>query len=129
MTRGEFDTLDIVASPLFALGALTDNNIIDAPTVMGWNPADIIWQAGAHTEVTWATLLSIIALGFVIYTNKPSVSVYGGVQAWMVITTVGLVLAPPFVPIVEQFITHNQLVGFLAFSLQSSGYAVISWLG
>lgn len=129
MARGEFDLVDVLASPLFMVGALADNNIVEFPTVMGFSPTDILWSAGAHTEVTWATLLTLAALGVLIGTNKPQLDIYGGLQSWMVIITAILVVAPPFVPILEAFITHNMGVGLVAFFIQSSGYALISWLG
>lgn len=129
MARGEFDILDMIAFPVFSFAALSDNGIMPPVDLLGWSPTDILWSAGAHTEITWATIISLVALAVVIGTNKPELDIWGGLQAWVVIATALLVVAPPFVPLLSSFIVGNQIVGFLAFTVQSSGYLAVSWMG
>lgn len=129
MVRGKFDVLDMLAFPIFSFTALTDNGLLPHIEVLGWSASDVLWSAGAHTEITWATLISILALTLVIATNRPKISVYGGIQSWIILTTAVLVIAPPFVPLLDGIIVSSNIVGFLAFTAQSSGYLAASWMG
>jgi hypothetical protein len=48
---------------------------------------------------------------------------------WVAITTIGLVVAPPFAPLLQSFIGSNPLIGAITVILQAGGYYTISFLG
>lgn len=129
MSYGEVDAIDLVAFPLFLIGGLTQLGLMTAPEVMGIGLSDTLLDLGAETSLTIATAVALAAIAIVITTNKPNLRRGRGyIQFWVVAATVGLVIAPPFVPILENLLNGGIASG-VALLLQSAGYMIVSWLG
>lgn len=129
MARGEVDPVDLVAMPFFAIAALFANNVIPGSEMPYFNPNGVLLQLGPETSITYATVVALAALAVVIWTNKPRLNIYGGIQAWLVVVTVALILAPPFVPLLGHYIGSNMILGIVSFVVQTTGYVIISFMG
>jgi len=124
---GQVERMDLMAMPVFLACVLLNLQLVDDPT--GGYLSMVLWEHGeATTAFTLANLIGLIVIGYVLYTNNFSLSVAGGVTIWTVIIVVGLMLAPPFLPIVSDLITETA-GAWVAFALQAAGYIVISFMG
>jgi len=124
---GQVERMDLMAMPVFLACVLLNLQLVDDPT--GGYLSMVLWEHGeATTAFTLATLIGLMVIGYVLYTNNFSLSVAGGVTIWTVVIVVGLMLAPPFLPIVSDLITETA-GAWVAFALQAAGYVVISFMG
>lgn len=129
MAKGKVDMLDLAAYPIFTLGTLISLEIITGLQLGGFNPADPLVTLGPSTEIATSDLMAIFALGVVIWTNKPQLDPYGGVQSWIIIVTAALVVFTPFVPFISHITSSVLFAGIVAFLIQSTGYMFASFLG
>lgn len=130
MTRGQVDFLDLLAMPIFAVAALFANGVIPGDVLGGtFDPTQSLFSLGPETQISYATVVAIAAIALVLWTNKPQLDVYGGIQAWVVIVTIGLILAPPFVPLISNWMAAEPWLGIVSFLLQTTGYTVVSFMG
>lgn len=125
MTRGQVDLVDLLALPLFMLGGIVQ---------LGWLPelpilSEVLLDLGdAGGTVEVATVVMLVALAFVLATNKPKLNGNGGAQLWVVMATVFLILGPAFVPLLGVVLT-NAAAAAVAFLVQTAGYMTASFLG
>lgn len=129
MTRGEFDDVDLVAMPVFLLGSLFQLDLLSVDSLPLIGDPAAAFSTVAGVEISIAMLLSLVALGVVAYTNNWSIDgISGGVQGYIVIATVGLIIAPPFMPALEEAVSGG-VGAMFALAIQTSGYAVLSYVG
>jgi hypothetical protein len=129
MARNQVDTVDLAAMPLFILGSLTELGLLgglDLP-LLG-DPGQTIFTIGSSTEISLALVVSLAALAVVVYTNEWSLSAMGGIQAWIVVATIGLIILPPFMPILQDVLSAD-IGKYAAFMVQTAGYTVLSYMG
>jgi len=127
MTMGKVDLNDLLIMPGFLLAVLLNLQLIDDPT-QGLLSSEIWAHSSTATSFSVATLLGLLSLGIVLYTNDFSFGIAGTLTIWAVIVTVGLMLAPPFVPIVSAILTSTA-ASYVAFALQALGYVEVSYHG
>lgn len=127
MARGKIDLNDGVVSPFFVISAAIDNGIVSMQ-IFGWDFAEPFLSFGAGAGVSTATVISILALAVAFVTNRPDFSKMGAVQTWVAIATIGLVIAPPFVPVISSILGYT-IAGLLALVIQAVGYYNLSYLG
>jgi len=125
--RGDFDPEDMFVYPLFLIASLLNLGIIPDFTLWGWSALDVIWSSGP-TTITWATLAGVAALVIVFATNRPSLDEWGAVQTALVLSTIALVLTPPFVPVLSEALSAD-IAAVSAFAVQTGGYISLSVVG
>lgn len=128
MAKGRVDPLDLLAMPIFILGSLVSLGFISGFVILGFDPAATLVTLPGQTAISVSNLISIAALGFVIYTNGPEWSLDGGFQVWMFWVGVGLIVSPPFIPMIDA-ILGGTVAAFFAFIVQSFSYTYASYLG
>jgi len=130
MATGKFDIPDAALSPIFVAASMISLGLIDSQW-FGFDFAGAVYTfsgSSGSTEITLATLISLGVLGYAYYTNRQDISSMERVEIWIVVATVALVLTPPFVPILEQFLS-NDLPAFAALIVQAGGYYALSFTG
>lgn len=130
MSYGEVDFVDLLAFPVFLLGGLQQTGIMDPITFEGYSVMDVLVDLPATDGITVAMLLSLGSIAVVLATNRPSIrNGLSLAQYWVVVVMFGLIVAPPFIPIIDGLIESSVAVGFVALLIQSAGYMLLSWLG
>lgn len=129
---GRIDWDDRVASVFFLFGSAINAGVVKGPSILGWYLGDVVYVLGSGpgaVEVTGAKVLALVALFGTIATNRTDFSKLVGIEYWIAITTIGLVIAPPFMPLVESLITGSIIIGLFSIMLQAGGFYAISYLG
>jgi hypothetical protein len=130
---GRIDWDDRMAAVAFLLASAINNHIVDGPEFLGWTLRDGLFTIGAGTgDPATITLGKVVALGALagtIATNRTDFSRLTGVEMWVAIATIGLVLSPPFVPLLEFLLRSNMIAGSVALVIQAGGFFTISYLG
>jgi len=115
--------------PIFILGSLTELGLLGSMKLpLVGDPSETIVTLGSSTDISLAILLSLSALGVVIYTNNWTLSAMGGIQAWVVVATVGLIILPPFMPLLQDVLSAD-IGKYASFIVQTAGYTVLSYMG
>jgi len=132
MTRGKIDPVDLVAMPVFLLGSLIELDLlpVDSVPLLG-DPAQVLFTLGSgagSVEITLGTAMTLGALAVVAYTNEWDTAQLAGIQLWIIIATVGLIILPPFVPLLENWLSGS-LAAVGALVIQTSGYTILSYVG
>jgi hypothetical protein len=128
MSTGELDSIDGVAAPVFLLGSLTQLGLLDVGElpIIGDPTATFVTLGDA--TVTVGIVLALVALGTVIVSNEWELDGTSTISAWAVVATVGLLIGPPFLePLAE--LTSSGIGQIVSLTVQSTGYAVVSYLG
>ena len=131
MTDLALDGNDLLALPVFMLGSLGQLGFLSL-SVAGISLSTVLYSVtadGYTTQISLGLLLSIAALGYVMWTNDLGWRGWSGLQIWLVIVVVWLVLSPPFVPIMKTLLLGSTWGGFVAFVLQTIGFSTLSYLG
>jgi hypothetical protein len=129
--QGKLDGGDMLAGLFFMLGGMTQLGFINGENFPFVNPADAIHTfsyGGESVTISIAIGLSLLALVVAFITNDQSFSAMGGMQLFLVIVTVGLIISPPFMPILAEALTAD-IAGLVALFLQTIGYLQVSWTG
>lgn len=132
MTRLKWDGGDIPLIGAFSVGSLSQLEIIDL-SGLPISPSTEIWTAtadsGHTTVITLAMLISLAALGMILYTNDLGFDSLSYFQVSLLAITTWLILSPPFVPIMDSLITSTDGPKLLAFLVQTSSVTMLSKLG
>lgn len=128
MAQFELDTETYVLYPLFALGISTSLGLISADIIPIIDLGETALSIGG-TELTFGRLL---ALGTIVavFANRDdgfSLDAFGALEVWAVYATVGLIVAPPFFPGLQETLAGGA-AGFVSFTVTSIGFALISWM-
>ncbi|MFD1585502.1 hypothetical protein ACFR9U_00790 [Halorientalis brevis] len=128
--QGKLDLPDAVISPFFVLSSAIAMGLINFE-LMGFDLASTALEFtsdGYVSTVTYAGIISLLALLIAYATNRRDFSGMGFVELWVVVATVGLVIAPPFVPVLSGLLS-NKFAGLIAVVIQAGGYYSLSYVG
>jgi hypothetical protein len=127
---GRIDWDDRAFGAAFLLASAVSLEVLTVPgTTLFSDTLFVIGSEPTGAAFSIAKLVSIVALGATILTNRTDFSKLTGVEFWASIVTIGLVLAPPFVPLLETLLQSSLIAGIFAILLQAGGFAIISYLG
>lgn len=87
----------------------------------------LIGQLGG-SEITVATVFSLVVLGFVYVTNDNDISSMDDFYTAALVGTVGLTLAIPLPPPIEDLVTTSDLMRSLTIAVMSVGYGAASYI-
>jgi len=114
-----------LAIPVFTLGAAVSLGLVGG----SWFGIDfsqvLIETNGVGFSV--ARLASLGALALVFANRDTGFRDFSGIEAFAVYATIGLILAPPFIPLVSGTLLETPWA-FVAFVMQSLGIAVVSYV-
>jgi hypothetical protein len=124
----EFDIdLEMILLVPFALGSLASLGLIEANLLPIVDLGDELITLGNAVF----TLGRVIAIGslLAVLVNRDSdlFDNLGVIEIWVVYTTVGLILAPPFFPIFADTLAQTP-AGVIAFLTQSAGFTLVSYI-
>ena len=131
MVNGKIDLNDAVVSPFFVIASGVQASLFSM-TLFGFDFASVILTLGsgaAAVEITAARIIAVAAVLVALASNQPEFDKMGLIETWTAIATIGLVLAPPFTPMLADLITSSSVWGLLALVIQSAGFYSISYLG
>lgn len=128
MSQFSLDRETYIIYPAFALGTGATLGLVGTDILPFVNLADVAATTGG-IEWTFGRLLSLLALAAVFINRDDGFSLdgFGALEAWAVYVTLGLIVAPPFFPALEETLAGGT-AAFVSFSVQSIGFALISWL-
>lgn len=114
-----------LAIPLFTLGAAVSLGLVSGE-LFGFDfSRTLIETNGLGFSI--ARLASLGALTLVVVSRETGITEISGVEAFAVYATVGLILAPPFLPVVSGTLLEAPW-SFVAFVMQTVGITVVSFL-
>jgi len=128
MTRLEIDAETYLLYPLFAVGTMATLGIISTDILPAVNLGDVLVNIGG-IEWTLGRLLALIALAAVVINRDEPLDFdgWGAIEVWVLYATVGLIVAPPFFPAFEGWITETP-AAFVSFSVQSIGFVILTYV-
>ncbi|MHB9288124.1 hypothetical protein ACKVMT_13925 [Halobacteriales archaeon Cl-PHB] len=126
MARGKVDMNDAVVSPFFVLSAAISVGIVQFD-LYGFDFGAPLFSIGS-ADISTAMLISVLALVTAYATNRPDFTKMGGVETYVAIATLGLVVGPPFIPMLDAILGYTG-AGLVALVIQSSGFYALSYLG
>ena len=127
MASNTVDLIDVpslfvfMAAGLFSL-ILKGQNI----SIAGFDPTSALMTLPGETVISAAMVLQIAALAAVFITNKPELDLSSGIEAWLFIATLALVVLPPFVPLLDALL-GSVIAGIVAFIIQSFGISLLAY--
>ncbi len=125
MATGEFDKEDVALAGIFVLAAASTVGIADVTLF------DTSFSEGVGVgvgEFTLGTLLSAGIFAFGYLTNDNDVQSLDDTYRYTVYGTLALILAPAFITPLYDIVTQNDLFRVLAVTIQSLGYAAVSYM-
>jgi hypothetical protein len=130
MAFGRIDWDDRLFGAIFLLSSAVSVGLLTVPgTTLFSDTLFTLGSGGAAVAVSISKAISFVALMATIATNRTDFSKLVGVEWWVAIATIGLVVAPPFMPLLDQLISQSVVAGSVAIALQAGGFAIISYLG
>ncbi|SDJ63073.1 hypothetical protein SAMN05216226_106103 [Halovenus aranensis] len=126
-TAMEVNTHDFLVFPVFVAAAAVALGILDS-TLMGFDLSTTLLDLGENHALSIANGLAIASLGVVAYTNDWHSTEMTGIQAWLIVATVGMVIAPPFFPVFTETLAETP-GALVALAVQCGGFLTFSWLG
>ena len=127
---GRIDLNDVPFIGIFSVSAATNLGFFELPLPF-FSLSDALFTLGqgeGQLAISIATIGSLISLAFAFYTNRLDRSQFSGIEYWIVIATVGLVLASPF-KIIINTIMMNDTAAFVGWVVQSTGILALSYSG
>lgn len=127
MARLNVDYEWFILYPIFALGTAVSLGFISADVLPIINMSDVIVEQSG-IEFTVGRLLAVGALLGVLINRDDSIrDAFGAIEIWIVYATLGLIIAPPFFPVVEDTLASG-FAGVAAFLVQSIGFTIVTYL-
>lgn len=134
MTSEQFnlDTETYLLFPIFGLGAAATLGIVSTDFLtelgLGIDLGSVVLETGG-IEWTIGRVMSLVALAAVIINREEPFDFdgWGVIELWVLYATVGMIIAPPFFPALEETIASTP-ASFVAFTVQSIGFGLISWI-
>jgi hypothetical protein len=128
MTKLEADAETYIVYPLFALGAAISLGIISGDILPVIDLSNTLATIGG-IEWTGARVLSLVALGAVMFNRDSSFDFagWGTVELWVLYATLGLIIAPPFFPALQETLVGG-VAAFVSFTVQSIGFVLITYI-
>lgn len=128
MSFGKIDLNDGVISPFFVIATGVSTGLFEF-SPFGLDFAAPLITLGTSLEVSFASIVAILAIGTAFATNRPDLSKLGLVETWVAAVTMILVLGQPVMPILDTIFMQTPIAGLVALVLQASGFYVLSYLG
>jgi hypothetical protein len=126
VARTTFDWYDMVMAGFFSLATAVTVGIASVQ-LFDTAFSDAVFSLGG-SEITVATVFSLLVLGFVYVTNDNDISSMDDFYTAALVGTVGLTLAIPLVPPVENLVTTSDLMRSLTIAVMSVGYGAASYI-
>ena len=128
MTKLDIDAETYLIYPIFALGTAASLGIVSTDIVSFISLGDVVFETG-DIEWTIGRALSVVALAAVLFNrDEPFDFVgWGAIEAWAVYVTIGLIIAPPFFPTIQETLLEP-IWAFVAFTVQSIGFVLITYI-
>jgi len=118
--------LEMLLIVVFAWGAGTSLGLVSDNIVPFINAGEVLFEAG-NASITFGRIASIGSLLFVFFYRDAPLSDTSGIDAWIVYATIGLVIAPPLFPAFQDTLA-SQPAAFIAFTVQSTGFMLVSYI-
>jgi len=131
MATGKFDIPDAALSPLFVIFSMVTLGLVPAQYFgvdLSSSVLEFTASSGQTTVISIAMVGSLAVLAYAYYTNRQDISSMERVEMWIVVGTVALILAPPFVPIISELL-NGTVASWLALVVISGGYYSLSFAG
>lgn len=127
MAKNTVDLIDVPSIIVFVVGGFVTLGFTGSSFVLwGFDPSAPVFTLPGSTEISAAMVLQAAALGAVFVTNQPELDLSSGIEAWLFIVTLGLVIAPPFVPMLDTLLGMTA-AGIVAFLIQSFGISIVAY--
>jgi len=121
------ELMDVPSIVVFVLGSFFSLGFVsDSFSIMGFNPSSALLTLPGETAISVAMVLQLAALIAVFVTNQPELDLSTGIEAWLFIATLGLVVAPPFVPLLDALL-GSAIAGMGAFVIQTFGISLVAY--
>lgn len=117
---------DFIALPIYVVALLVTHGMLSA-TPLGIDLAATM-ALGGGSRLSFAALVAIGCLAYVGYSNDWDNANLTWIQGWIMVTTVLLIITPPFVPIVANTLAAGP-AALVAMAIQLGGFAAFSFLG
>lgn len=128
MAEFSLDKETFLVYPLFGLGTAASLGLVEANFLPFIDLGETLVEVGT-IEWTIGRLMSLAALAAVVINrdNPLDFDGWGVLEVWVLYVTVGLIIAPPFFPAFEGWLAETP-AAFIAFTAQSIGFGLISWI-
>jgi hypothetical protein len=127
MARLQLDREWFLLFPIFALGSAASLDLVSTGILPFVEMGDTLISAGG-VAFTVGRVMGIAALLAVFINRDESITdQLGVVEIWIVYVTIGLLVAPPFLPILQDTLVGG-LAGVIAFLIQSIGFTAVVYL-
>lgn len=110
----------------FSWGAAVSLGLVGDEIIPFISASETLFTAG-NASITVGRIVSILALGAVFYNRDASLTDTSGIDAWIVYATVGLLVAPPLFPAFQETLASG-IAGLIAFTVQSTGFLLVSYI-
>lgn len=132
MGAGEVDPFDLLLFPWFFTAGLLNVEVIGPAEFLGVSSSEVLLAFGsgqAETEITLALILTVVPFLLALVTNDWGFSAATGIQIYLVLATIGIMILPPFMPLLEYALSNSEAAAVVSLFIQSSGYISISYMG
>lgn len=127
MVQGELDTELWVLMPVFTIGAAISLGLIPE-TLMGFDVGQTLFSYQG-IDIGIGRAMSIAALVGIVVNRDSGIGTFtdfSGIEAWAIYVTLGLVLVPPFLPVVEGTVVEQPWAA-VSLAAQTIGFSIISY--
>ena len=127
MAQMQVDADWVAAYPVFALGTAVSLGFIETD-ILPFIDLGMVLLESSGIELTLGRLMSAVAL-LAVYFNRDAAIIdqFGIIETWIVYATLGLIIAPPFFPLLSDTIAGG-LAGVVVFIIQSIGFTIVTLL-
>lgn len=126
-TKMNVNAADYLSFPVFIIAAAVSLGLLSS-TILGFD-LGATYSLGAGHGFSVANIAAILSLGYVAYTNDWSGNIaWKGIQGWLVVSTVGLLIAPPFLPLLQNTLAQTP-AAITALVIQAGGFVTFSYVG
>lgn len=109
----------------FGMFTAVSLDLVSASVVPIIDPSETLVSTG---DIDWSLARggSLVILLFALLNRDRSIRDTNGIDLWIVYATIALVAAPPFVGALEDTLAGGTLAGVVAWTAQSTGYALVT---
>lgn len=126
MTQLSIDKELWLVVPVFSIGAAVSLGIVSS-TLGGLVDLNTVLIGVNGVDFTVARTMSLAALAIAVINRDTGFTEFGAIDVWAMWVTAGLVIAPPFLPIVEGTLLEAPY-SIAAFVIQTLGITIVSYV-